>query len=95
MALAIGNQTNPVQVWCDSKSAISITKNPGNHKASKHIEIKYLFTRDLVEDGRLLVEYCPTASMAADILTKALPTKQFTILRDKIGVKDLLTAVNT
>ncbi|OWZ21459.1 Copia-like retrotransposable element [Phytophthora megakarya] len=39
-------QRKPVQVWCDSRSAISITKKPGNHKASKHIEIKYLFTRD-------------------------------------------------
>ncbi|GMF64036.1 unnamed protein product [Phytophthora fragariaefolia] len=27
-------QELPVQVWCDSRSAISITKNPGNHKAS-------------------------------------------------------------
>ncbi|POM76760.1 Polyprotein [Phytophthora palmivora] len=39
-------QMKPVQDWCDSRSAISITKKPGNHKASKHIEIKYLFTRD-------------------------------------------------
>ncbi|GMF59850.1 unnamed protein product [Phytophthora fragariaefolia] len=84
-------QELPVQVWCDSRSAISITKNPGNHKASKHIEIKYVFTRDLVEGGRLTIEYCPTAHMAADILTKALPTKPFTILRTKIGVKDLAT----
>ncbi|GMF45434.1 unnamed protein product [Phytophthora fragariaefolia] len=84
-------QELPVQVWCDSRSAIRITKNSGNHKASKHIEIKYLFTSDLVEEGRLTIEYCPTANMAADKLTKVLPTKQFTILRTKIGVKDLVT----
>ncbi|GMF57827.1 unnamed protein product [Phytophthora fragariaefolia] len=84
-------QELPVQVCCDGRSAINITKNPGNHKASKHNEIMYLFTRDLVEEGRLTIEYCPTANMTADILTKALPTKQFTILRTKIGVKDLAT----
>ncbi|OWY94110.1 Integrase, catalytic core protein [Phytophthora megakarya] len=98
MALAIEKgfrQRKPVQVWCDSRLAISSTKNPGNHKASKHIEIKYLFTRDLVTEGRLVVEYCPTASMLAHILTKALPTKQYTLLRNKIEVKGLLTAMYT
>lgn len=32
-------QEKAVQVWCDSKAAISTVKNPGNHKATKHIEI--------------------------------------------------------
>ncbi|POM74082.1 Transposon Polyprotein Reverse transcriptase [Phytophthora palmivora] len=50
-------KTKPVQVWCDSRSAITIAKNPGNHQASTHIEIKYLYKRDLVEEGRLVVEY--------------------------------------
>ncbi|OWY95963.1 polyprotein, partial [Phytophthora megakarya] len=40
----------PVQVWCDSKAAISTVKHPGNHKAMKHIEIRFLFTRDPVEE---------------------------------------------
>eukprot|EP00644_Phytophthora_capsici_P007299 jgi/Phyca11/112686/e_gw1.22.89.1 len=82
-------QKVPVQVWCDSNAAISIVKNPGNHKANKHIEIRYLFTRDLVELGRLKIAYCATTEMTADILTKALPTKQFLKLREKLGVLDL------
>ncbi|GMF48786.1 unnamed protein product [Phytophthora fragariaefolia] len=63
---------NPVQVWCDSKSAISIVKNPGNHKATKHAQVRYLFTRDLVEEGRLDIHYCPTDDMASNIQTKAI-----------------------
>ncbi|POM58367.1 Polyprotein [Phytophthora palmivora] len=70
-------------------ATISIVKNPGNHKANKHIEIRYLFTRDLVELGRLKIAYCATTEMTADILTKALPTKQFLKLREKLGVCDL------
>jgi hypothetical protein len=84
-------QEQPVQVWCDSKAAISTVKNPGNHKATKHIEIRYLFTRDLVEEGRLEIQYCSTNEMAADILTKALPTRQFIKLRELIGVKAFTT----
>ncbi|OWZ05324.1 Retroelement pol Polyprotein [Phytophthora megakarya] len=83
----------PVQVWCDTNAAISIVKNPGDHKASwepyKHIEIRYLITRDLVELGRLKIAYRATTEMTADILTKALPTKQFLKLREKLGVRDL------
>ncbi|GMF58873.1 unnamed protein product [Phytophthora fragariaefolia] len=67
-------QKVPVQVWCDSNAAISIVKTPGNHKANKHIEIRYMFTKDLVELGRLKIAYCSTTEMTADILTKALPT---------------------
>ncbi|GMF61711.1 unnamed protein product [Phytophthora fragariaefolia] len=84
-------EENPVQVWCDSKSAISTVKNPGNHKTTKHVQVRYLFTRDLVEEGRLDIHYCPTDDMAADILTKVLPPTQFTKLRELIGVKDLKT----
>lgn len=76
-------------MWCDSKSAISIVKNPDNHNANKHIEIGYLFTRELCEKERLRVEYCKTDEMSADALTKALGTKQFEKLRDKIGVRDV------
>ena len=44
---------SPVQIWCDSKAAISVIQNPGNHKATKHIETRYLYTRDLVHKGRI------------------------------------------
>ncbi|OWZ03840.1 RxLR effector protein, partial [Phytophthora megakarya] len=81
-------QKVPVQVWCDINAAISIVKNPGNHKANKHIEIRFLFTRDLVELGRLMIAYCATQEMTADILTKALPTKQFLKLREKLAKTD-------
>ncbi|OWZ04383.1 hypothetical protein PHMEG_00023722 [Phytophthora megakarya] len=88
-------QEKPVQVRCDSKAAISTVKNSGNYNATKHIEIRFLFTRDLVEEGRLEIQYCSTSDMAADILTKALPTGQFIKLRELIGIKDLKTTGDT
>ena len=79
----------PIQVWCDSTSAISTVNNPGNHKASKHVEVRYLFARDIMEKGRIKLDFVQTQEMLADTLTKALPTKPFVYLRDKLGVKDL------
>ncbi|OWZ05621.1 Copia-like retrotransposable element [Phytophthora megakarya] len=88
-------QENPVQVWCDSKAAISTVKYPGNQKSTKHIEIRFLFTRDPVEEWRLEIQYCSTSDMAEDILTKALPTGQFIKLRERIRIKDLKTTGDT
>lgn len=63
---------NPVRVFCDSQSAIELAKNAVFHKRSKHIDIKYHFTRELVEKNEIKIDYLRTDSMLADILTKAL-----------------------
>ena len=82
----------PIRVWCDSKAAIAVVKNPGNHKATKHVDIRVLYSRDQFEAKLLEISYCPTSEMVADLLTKALPPKQFQYLRGKMGVRDLQQA---
>ena len=61
----------------------------GNRKATKHIETRYLFTRDIIEQQRIQVTYCATKDMVADLLTKALPQEQFEKLRAKMGLNSL------
>lgn len=75
-------------------AALSVVQNPVNHKATKHIETRYLYTRDIVEKGRVKVDYCNTKEMIADLLTKALPVGQFQILREKMGVRKLSTPLS-
>jgi hypothetical protein len=82
-------QTEPIIIRCDSKSAIAVVQNPGNHNSTKHVEIRFLFTRDLVEKGKIKVVYCHTLEMLADLLTKALSGPQFEILRFQLGVREL------
>lgn len=36
----------------------------------KHVDIKYHFIRSALSDGKIIIEYCPTADMVADVLTK-------------------------
>ena len=83
-------QKEPVRLWYDNTAAIAVIKNPANHKANKHIEIRHLYTRALHEKGQLDVQYCSTHDMIADIFTKALPTKQFSKLRNMLGVKEIM-----
>ena len=74
-------------IFEDNQSAIQMTKNPQYHGRAKHIGIKFHFIRELVEDGTVSIQYCPTEEMVADMLTKGLPQHQFTKLRHLAGVR--------
>ena len=54
----------------DNQGAIALAKNPVNRQRCKHIDIKYHFIRENVNNGRFILEYCPTGQMIADVLTK-------------------------
>jgi hypothetical protein len=61
----------------DNQSAISLAHNPVNHKRSKHFEIRYHFIRDHIQKDDVILSYCPSKSMIADFLTKALTKQPF------------------
>ena len=64
--------SDTIHVYCDNQSAIELSKNAVNHKRSKHIDISFHFTRELVEKKIIIIQYLNTESMIADILTKSL-----------------------
>ena len=73
-------------VFCDNTNAINLSKNPIQHSKSKHIEIRYHFIRDLVEDKVACHEFIHTDNQKADIFTKPLDSPWFESLRKTIGV---------
>ena len=73
----------------DNEFAIALSKNPVFHDRSKHIDVRYHFIRECVEDGRVKTESIGTADQLADILTKALVRERFCELRSSIGVRDV------
>ena len=58
------------KVYEDNQGAIALARNPVNRQRCKHIDIKYHFIRENVNNGRFILEYCPTEQMIADVLTK-------------------------
>ena len=62
----------PVSIFCDNESTIKNSKNPEFHKRSKHIEVKYHYTRELVELNIITVLYIDTNDNITDIFTKPL-----------------------
>ena len=54
---------------------------------SHTVDIKFHFVRDLVSKGRIILKYCPTETMIADILTKGVTKERFIKLRAMAGLK--------
>jgi hypothetical protein len=69
--------TSSTVLYEDNKSAIHIVQNGNDKGRTKHMDVRYHLLRDLVQDQIIKVEYMPTESMTADILTKPLDSKLF------------------
>ena len=71
----------PIPIYCDNTSAISISKNSVMHSKTKHIPIKYHFLWEQVAENNIIVEYLGTKEQVADIFTKLFPWEAFEYLR--------------
>lgn len=81
------HEPKEVVIKVDNQSAISFCKNSVHHDRSKHIDTRYHFIRDCVEDGKINEEHVRTDEQLADILTKSLGRIKFLEMREKIGLK--------
>ena len=73
-------------VFCYNTSAINLSKNPVQHSKSKHIEIRYHFIRDLVEDKVVCLKFIHTDNQKVDLVTKPLDGPRFESLHKTIGI---------
>ena len=78
-----------VKLFIDNKSAIALSKNPVHHDRSKHIDIRFHFIRECIEDGKVPIEHVGTDKQLADLLTKALGRVRFSLLHQWLGVAEL------
>jgi hypothetical protein len=83
-----GEECTQIPLLCDSTSAIREAKNPVLHSRTKHIAVRYHFSRDNVEKGTTVLIHVPTQDQLADIFTK--PLDQATFMRLRGGTWGLL-----
>ena len=74
----------PIVVMEDNQACIQIADNPVSQRRTRHMDVRYHFIRDQINDGIITVRYCATRDMLADVLTKVMPRPAFLRLRDKI-----------
>ncbi|XP_040258859.1 secreted RxLR effector protein 161-like [Aegilops tauschii subsp. strangulata] len=59
-----GRSVEKFQLLIDNKSAIALSKNPVHHDRSKHIDIKYHYIRQCIEEGKVEVDHIGTDNLA-------------------------------
>ncbi|CAA0813438.1 Phosphoinositide phosphatase SAC6 [Striga hermonthica] len=82
-----GEKARPPALMVDNQPAIALAKNPVLHDRSKHIDTRFHFIRDCIDEGHIVLEFVESGRQLADILTKPLGRLRFMELRTKTGMK--------
>lgn len=77
----------PIIFYLDNQLCIHLAKNPKHHEKTKHVDFKYHFIRELVEEEKIKLEYTPTEYMWVDFLTKAVPKAKHDACCSNLGIR--------
>ncbi|CAI7820589.1 unnamed protein product, partial [Closterium sp. NIES-53] len=69
-------QQGPTSLYCDSQGAIALAKNPVLHGLTKHMRVKWHWTKSIVAAGEVQLHYVKTTRQPADMMTKRLVEQQ-------------------
>ncbi|KAM6575709.1 hypothetical protein CsatA_024036 [Cannabis sativa] len=73
-------------IHCDSQSAIDLSKNASYHYRTKHIDVRYHWTRDALEKKLFQVQKIHTDKNAANMLTKVIPRHKLELCSKLAGM---------
>ncbi|GKC71477.1 hypothetical protein Tco_1117360 [Tanacetum coccineum] len=84
-----GFKFNKIHLYCDNKSAIALCCNNVQHSRAKHIDIRYYFIKEQVENRIVELYFVWNEYQLADIFTKPFPRERFNFLIDKFGMRSM------
>ncbi|GJQ90865.1 putative ribonuclease H-like domain-containing protein [Tanacetum coccineum] len=79
---------NKIPMYRDNKSAIALCCNNVQHSRSKHIDIRFYFRKEQVENKVVELYFVNTEYQLADIFTKALGRERIEYLINKLGTQN-------
>ncbi|GJZ89913.1 hypothetical protein Tco_0661840 [Tanacetum coccineum] len=68
---------------------IALCCNNVQHSRAKHIDVRYHFIKEQVENGIVELYFVQTEYQLADIFTKPLPKERFNFLIEKLGMRSM------
>nr|KYP31853.1 Retrovirus-related Pol polyprotein from transposon TNT 1-94 [Cajanus cajan] len=86
----LGQDQESYVLYCDSQSAIHLSKNSTFHSRSKHIDVRYHWIRDVLESKMLKIEKIHTKDNGADMMTKSLPREKIEVCKEVAGLASTL-----
>jgi len=81
----LGFEEGLMLVRGDNQGALKLAESEEHHHRTKHIDVRFRFLRDVIENGSLQLEYITTEDSVTDALTKALFRQRFERLRSLMG----------
>ncbi|GJZ58306.1 retrovirus-related pol polyprotein from transposon TNT 1-94 [Tanacetum coccineum] len=84
-----GFQFNKIPLYRNNKSAIALCCNNVQHSRAKHIDVRYHFIREQVENGIVELYFVRTEYQLADIFTKPLPRDRFNFLIENLSMRSM------
>jgi len=75
-------------LYSDSQSAYHLAKNPVFHARTKHIQLRYHFTRELISNGTLSLKKIPGSKNPADMLTKVVTSEKLKLCIVSTGLQN-------
>ena len=78
----------PIEVFVDNIGAIFLSKNASTGNRTKHVDTRYHFVRDYIENGVLKVTFVRLEMNDADIFTKNLGNDSFNVHTNKLYMSE-------
>ena len=75
--LELGLSQEEYIVWCDSQSALDLSKNATYHARTKHINVRYHWLCDVVEKQSMKLKKIYTNKNPSDMMTKVVSKEKF------------------
>lgn len=76
----------PIPIRVDNRGATELVYVQGQSRRSKHIDLRYHYSPDIVNRGLITVNYLPSDQMLADGLTKPLHAPKFQRFVNMLGM---------
>jgi len=73
----IGFLISPITICGDNQGSLFIGSNPVQEKQTKHIDIRYYYIREYIENNKVSVVFVPGNDNPADMFTKNLDHLKF------------------
>ena len=82
--------SQPTIIREDNKACQLFADHASNFGRTTHIDVRYHFVRERIQQGNVRVDYIPTSENVVDIFTKALPRELFFKFRAMLVVSKSL-----
>ena len=82
----LGVGQKQLELYSDSQSAIHLAKNQVFHARAKHIDVRYHFVREILEEEEIVLQKIHTTENPADMLTKVVTRAKFEHCLDLVNI---------